>query len=164
MKPLLAISAAIVIAGILPGARTSSPVTVTPSVTAPPPVASPSPQPAVLKTEAPVIQALVALRDKVPVPRDGQLSPRGQWRWNTKLWQWVPVPKAAPTGHWETVCTAGGCRRVWVNDTSTPAPAGPLSTSRLKAEAAAGAERSVLKKTRILHTLGPRAWQSRRYR
>lgn len=39
--------------------------------------------------------------------RDGQLSPRGQWKWSEAQWAWVPVKAAGPAwvqnGHSATV-------------------------------------------------------------
>lgn len=31
-----------------------------------------------------------------PTIKDGQLSPRGEWRWSAKAWAWQPVKKAGP--------------------------------------------------------------------
>ena len=69
---------------------------------------------------APVVQPVVKtpLVEKVlpkpvkaeppkPTIQDGQLSPRGEWRWSSSQAAWVPVPKAGPRwvqdGHSATI-------------------------------------------------------------
>ncbi len=69
---------------------------------------------------APVVQPVVKtpLVEKVlpkpvkaeppkPTIADGQLSPRGEWRWSSSQGAWVPVPKAGPRwvqdGHSATI-------------------------------------------------------------
>lgn len=58
---------------------------------------------------APVVPRgpILPLDDETPEPalRDGQLSPRGEWRWNASEWRWEPVAKASPaypmaSNHW----------------------------------------------------------------
>lgn len=48
-----------------------------------------------------------ARRSADPAPTDGQLSPRGQWRWSKAQWAWVPVKQAGPAwvqdGHSATI-------------------------------------------------------------
>lgn len=63
------------------------------------------------------------LKKAVAVPKDGQLSPRGEWRWSAKAWAWQPVAKEQPRyvtipaqGHWERFCGRNGCVNRWVVD------------------------------------------------
>lgn len=37
--------------------------------------------------------------DAPPVPKDGELSPGGQWRWSKSQWAWVPVKQPGPAWH-----------------------------------------------------------------
>jgi hypothetical protein len=79
---------------------------------------------------------------KVAVPADGQLSPRGQWQWSSEAWAWLPVQRSAVTHRGQSHL--------------------PKLHSDLKPEASAcvNCRRSEPR----FHGLGPRAWQSARYR
>lgn len=53
--------------------------------------------------------------------QDGQLSPRGEWRWSKANRKWMPVPKSSDfnaqlRGHWETrtVCNGKSCESIRV--------------------------------------------------
>ena len=41
----------------------------------------------------------VAITAQTPQIKDGQLSPRGEWRWSQAQAAWVPVPKPGPKWH-----------------------------------------------------------------
>lgn len=61
--------------------------------------------------ETPLVEKLIPKPVQVPEKRttisDGQLSPRGEWRWSQSQGAWVPVAKAGPrwveNGHSATI-------------------------------------------------------------
>lgn len=83
--------------------RRSSPGSESPAV---PTRVSPAPAP----VETPLVAKLVPKSPSKAAPpalRDGQLSPRGQWRWSESQWAWVPIKSVGPAwvqdGHSATI-------------------------------------------------------------
>lgn len=87
----LTLAVALMIIGVRDSERSKTP---TPA----PQEVSPAAQPAERDT-LPAIAAIAKPRKverREAAPKDGQLSPRGAWRWSTKAWAWQPVKQAGP--------------------------------------------------------------------
>lgn len=54
------------------------------------------PKPAKVQPKEPEVQKKPSEAAKPTMPFDGQLSPRGQWKWSQAQWAWIPVPQPGP--------------------------------------------------------------------
>lgn len=107
-RPLLAMFACYAL-GLVAGQNTASYENVAVVSCAPAPtITVADTEPAVEHTQTPLVERLLPKSEPPkPVIADGQLSPRGEWRWKMDQQAWVPVAKPGPRwlqdGHSATV-------------------------------------------------------------
>lgn len=101
------------VAGFCYAVIESQPDPIGPQRSEPVPAEIPSDQSELPPVETPLVERVLPLPPQrlekpsetsktakmVTTPRDGQLSPRGAWRWSTAQWAWVPVKQPGPSWH-----------------------------------------------------------------